>query len=90
MGTINAAIAVTHDSKNDHRGRTLFETFNDFNEHLFWTSQQKDYQHLLETLDKNHEFVVQETDEDKKKKRLELCQLYESIFLPEESTLSEC
>ena len=53
MKVINAAVEVAQDNTVDPCGRTVFELFNSFNEHLFYISQQKEYQKILEGLDKN-------------------------------------
>jgi hypothetical protein len=47
MKVINAVIEVTQDNKDDERERTIFERFAEFNEHLFWLTEQKDYQKIL-------------------------------------------
>ena len=73
MKTINTAIHITHDSKDDERGRTVFEVFNEFNEHLFWLCQQKEYQHTLTTLDKDYEFAEEGCKKEKKEKGDQVC-----------------
>jgi hypothetical protein len=50
MKVLNAAIQVAHDNKDDARERTNFEKFTEFNEHLFWLTQQKDYQKFISPL----------------------------------------
>ena len=51
MEVINSAIKVTQQNKSDSRHRTVFEIFTEFNEHLFYMVQQKDYQQILSSLE---------------------------------------
>ena len=41
MEAINSVIGVTNESREDERGRTVFELYNEFNEHFFWLTEQK-------------------------------------------------
>lgn len=51
MRVINAAIEVTQENEGDSRERTVKEVFIDFNEQLFWLSQQKNYQLAINGID---------------------------------------
>jgi hypothetical protein len=51
MTVINAAIQVTQDNQRDVRERTVSERFTEFNHHLFWLTQQKEYQTILNKID---------------------------------------
>ena len=53
MLVINKAVQVAQNTKADKQGRTIFELFSHFSEHLFWISQQKEYQKIIESVDKN-------------------------------------
>jgi hypothetical protein len=54
MKVINAIIEVPQNSKEDARERTVFEKFTEFNEHLFWLTQQKDYQREIEEIERQN------------------------------------
>ena len=47
MKVINSATSVTQENKDDFRERTVFEKFKEFSEHLFWVTQEKQYQKML-------------------------------------------
>jgi hypothetical protein len=50
MRVLNAAIRVTHSNEDDSRDRTVREIFTQFNEQLFWTTQQQDYHSIINLL----------------------------------------
>jgi hypothetical protein len=52
MKVINAIIEVPQDNREDKRERTVFEKFVEFNEHLFWVAQRKEYQREIEAIEK--------------------------------------
>lgn len=53
MTVINKIITVTQDNSEDARERTVYEKFTQFNEHIFWITQQKTYQQVLNRSEKN-------------------------------------
>ncbi len=50
MQVLNAVIRVTHSNENDSRERSMKEVFTQFNEQLFWTTQQQDYHSIINLL----------------------------------------
>ena len=50
MRVLNTAIRVTHSNEEDSRDRTVREVFTQFNEQLFWTTQQQDYHSIINLL----------------------------------------
>lgn len=50
MQVVNAAIRVTHSNEDDSRERSMKEVFTQFNEQLFWTTQQQDYHSIINLL----------------------------------------
>ena len=46
MKVINSLIEMTQDNSEDARERTIFQKFKEFNQHLFWVTQSKDFQHF--------------------------------------------
>jgi hypothetical protein len=50
MQVLNAAIRVTHSNEDDSRERSMKEVFTQFNEQLFWTTQQQDYHSIINLL----------------------------------------
>jgi hypothetical protein len=50
MQVLNAVIRVTHSNENDSRERSMKEIFTQFNEQLFWTTQQQDYHSIINLL----------------------------------------
>jgi dipeptide/tripeptide permease len=50
MQVLNAAIRVTHSNEDDSRERSMREVFTQFNEQLFWMTQQQDYHSIINLL----------------------------------------
>ena len=50
MQVLNTAIRMTHSNEEDSRDRTVREIFTQFNEQLFWTTQQQDYHSIINLL----------------------------------------
>ena len=42
---------MTHSNEEDSRDRTVREIFTQFNEQLFWTTQQQEYHSIINLLD---------------------------------------
>jgi dipeptide/tripeptide permease len=51
MQVLNTAIRMTHSNEEDSRDRTVREIFTQFNEQLFWTTQQQEYHSIINLLD---------------------------------------
>ena len=47
MLVVNRLVEVTQDSQEDSSGRTVFEKFTEFNEQMFWLTNQKEFNNKL-------------------------------------------
>ena len=52
MKVINTAIKATQCNEEDGRERTVKEIFTQFNEQLFWASQDENYQEIIKNIEK--------------------------------------
>jgi hypothetical protein len=50
MTVINKIIEVVDENSEDSKKRTVYEKFEEFNYHLSWLAQEKQYQEILQTL----------------------------------------
>jgi hypothetical protein len=79
MKVLNAAINVTQDNKDDARERTIFERFSEFNEHLFWLAEQRDYTKIISTI--NEESTEEGSERFQKQAKIShICNYFDTIF----------
>jgi hypothetical protein len=55
MEVVNKAMQVTQGSAEDWQERSVKEKFNEFNENLFWFSQQQEYHQIAKRFSQNDE-----------------------------------
>ena len=75
MRVINAIIEVTHDNSDDAKERTIFQKFTEFNENLFWVSQEKDYHQVLSTFGEKDS-----SKKDEESIKTNICDYFDTIM----------
>ena len=81
MKVFNAATQITQENQQDSRERTVFEKFTDFNEHLFWVTQQKPYQKIISSLDEGKR--IKGDNEGKEQRKINervICDKFDTIL----------
>ena len=83
MKVINEAIAVAQYSQEDERERTIFQKYKEFNEHLFWIVEQKQYQNYISSPHSSLDTLGRRASTLKeafKAKEQEVCKNFEQIL----------